>query len=75
MDASSRAPNSLRATLFSKSGFGILDEKGNYLKFDNKGNQQALKLLESTGKQDHLRVDVSGTADGSVIHVRSLKLL
>ena len=59
----------------AKSGFGIVDNDGNYLKFDAKGNQEAMKLLESTSKQDHLRVDVSGTKDGSVIHVQSLKLL
>lgn len=59
----------------AKSGFGILDKDGNYLKFDAKGNAEAMKLLEGTSKQDHLRVDVSGTKDGSVIHVESLKLL
>ena len=59
----------------AKSGFGILDKQGHYLKFDQKGNQQALKLLENSSKQDHLRVDVSGKAEGEVIHVDSLKLL
>lgn len=59
----------------AKSGFGILDKQGNYLKFDAKGNQEAMKLLESTNKQDHLRVDVSGTQEGGVIHVQSLKML
>jgi hypothetical protein len=59
----------------AKSGFGIVDKEGNYLKFDAKGNQEAMKLLESTNKQDHLRVDVSGTKEGGVIHVQSLKLL
>lgn len=59
----------------AKSGFGILDKKGNYLKFDAKGNQEAMKLLQATNKQDHLRVNVSGKAEGGVIHVQSLKLL
>ena len=59
----------------AKSGFGILDKEGRYLKFDQKGNQEALKLLESSSKQDHLRVDVSGKAQGEVIHVDSVKLL
>jgi len=63
------------ALFCAKSGFGIFDSSGNYLKFDDKGNEQAKKLLESTSKTDHLRVDVSGTKDGNIIHVESLKLL
>jgi hypothetical protein len=59
----------------SKSGFGILDNSGNYLKFDDKGNQEAMKQLQNTSKKDHLRVDVSGDKDGNTIHVQSLKLL
>ena len=59
----------------SKSGFGIVDKDGNYLKFDSKGNQEALKQLQESSKKDHLRVDVTGTKQGDVIHVDSLKLL
>lgn len=59
----------------AKSGFGILDKDGQYLKFDANGNQQAKKLLQNTSEKDHLRVDVSGTKEGNVIHVDSLKLL
>jgi hypothetical protein len=59
----------------AKSGFGIIDKDGNYLKFDAKGNQEAMKLLEDTNKTDHIRVDVSGKKDGSVIHVASVKLM
>ncbi len=58
----------------AKSGFGILDKDGNYFKFDEKGNQEALKLLKSSSKKDHLRVNVTGSQDGGVIHVQSLKL-
>jgi VCBS repeat-containing protein len=59
----------------AKSGFGIVDKDGNYLKFDANGNQEAMKALQATNKQDHLRVDVSGKKVGSVIHVQSVKLL
>ena len=58
----------------AKSGFGILDKDGNFLKFDDKGNQEALKILHSTSEKDHLRVNVSGSKDGGVIHVQSVKL-
>lgn len=59
----------------AKSGFGILDKEGRFLRFDQKGNQQALKLLEKSSKQDHLRVHVSGKEEGQEIHVDTLKLL
>jgi hypothetical protein len=59
----------------AKSGFGIVDSSGNYLKFDAKGNEEALKQLEGSNKQDHLRVNVSGKKEGDVIHVQSVKLL
>ena len=58
----------------TKSGFGILDKDGNYLKFDDKGNQEALKLLQNTSKKDHLRVNITGSKDGGVIHVQSVKM-
>ena len=58
----------------AKSGFGILDKDGNYLKFDAKGNQEALKLLQSSSKKDHLRVNVTGDKEGGVIHVQSLEM-
>jgi len=63
------------ALMCSKSGFGIVDSSGNYLKFDDKGNQEALKALQSSSKKDHIRVNVSGNKDGNVIHVQSLNLL
>jgi hypothetical protein len=58
----------------AKSGFGIPDKDGNYLKFDDKGNQEAMKLLQNTDKKDHLRVNVSGKKEGDIIHVQSLKM-
>jgi hypothetical protein len=59
----------------AKSGFGILDKDGNYLRFDAKGNQEAKSLLESSNKQDHIRVNVSGKKEGNVLHVQSLKMM
>lgn len=59
----------------AKSGFGILTKDGQYLKFDNKGNQEALNLLQNSTEKDHLRVDVTGEKQGNVIHVQSLKLM
>ena len=59
----------------AKSGFGILDKDGNYLKFDAKGNQEAVTLLQNSDKKDHLRVNVSGKKEGDTIQVESLKMM
>ena len=58
----------------AKSGFGIVDKDGNYLKFDANGNAEAVKLLQGTTKKDHLRVSVTGEKQGDTIHVQSLKM-
>lgn len=56
----------------AKAGYGILTTNGDYLKFDSAGNAQAAKLLNSTDKTDHLRVDVSGQREGDHIKVDSI---
>jgi hypothetical protein len=58
----------------AKSGFGILDKDGNYLKFDAKGNVEATRLLQNSTKKDHLRVSVTGEKQGDIIQVKSLKM-
>ncbi|HKF49098.1 MAG TPA: hypothetical protein VKB38_17195 [Terracidiphilus sp.] len=63
------------ALMCAKSGFGIVDQGGNYIKFDAKGNEQAKQLLENSKKKDHLRVNVTGTKEGDVIHVQSVSLI
>ncbi|UWZ84956.1 hypothetical protein [Occallatibacter riparius] len=62
------------ALMCAKSGFGIVDQNGNFLKFDAKGNQEATKLLQSSSKKDHLRVNVTGTKSGDTIQVQSLSV-
>jgi hypothetical protein len=62
------------ALMCIKSGFGIVDQGGNFLKLDAKGNQEAAKLLQNTSKKDHLRVNVTGTKDGDTIHVQSMSM-
>jgi hypothetical protein len=63
------------ALMCAKSGFGILDKSGNFLRFDAKGNQEATKLFQNSSKKDHLRVNVTGTTEGSTIHVQSISML
>lgn len=63
------------ALMCAKSGYGIIDKSGNYLKFDAEGSEKAKELLEKSSAKDHLRVNVTGTRQGNVIHVESLSLL
>jgi hypothetical protein len=37
---------------------------GTCLKFDAKGNAEALKLLQNADKKDHLRINVTGKKQG-----------
>lgn len=60
------------ALMCLKSGYGIVDKNGNFLKFDANGNEQAAKLLQNSTKKDHLRVNVTGTKVGDTIHVQSV---
>ena len=39
------------ALMCAKSGFGIVDGSGNYLKFDDQGNQEAIKALQGSSKR------------------------
>ena len=57
------------------SGFGILTENGDFLKFDAAGNDRALQLLKSTSQQSKLRVSVSGTRKGDTLAVKEIRLL
>ncbi len=58
----------------AKSGFGIFDADGKYLKFDEAGNDQAIAALKSTKETDHLRVTVDGELKGDTIAVKSVTL-
>jgi hypothetical protein len=63
------------ALMCAKSGYGIIDQSGNFLKFDAKGSAEAKQLLQNSTRKDHLRVDVTGTRDGNTIHVTSIKMV
>jgi hypothetical protein len=58
-----------------KSGFGILTEDKQFLKFDAKGNAEIADALKASTKADHLRVNVSGDVEGDTLKVKSVKLL
>jgi hypothetical protein len=57
------------------SGFGILTQDNQFLKFDASGNASITEALNASNKKDHLRVDVSGDVKGDTLKVTSVKLL
>jgi hypothetical protein len=58
----------------ASTGFGIISSDGKFLKFDSAGDKQALDLLKSSDKKDHLRVTVDGEEKDGAIAVKSIKM-
>jgi len=59
-----------------RSGYGVFTYESNkFLAFDPAGNQKALALIQSSKKDDDMRVEVAGEINGDKMKVTSLKLL
>lgn len=59
----------------SASGYGIITQNKQFLKFDAAGNAKISQALQASDKKDHLRVDVTGDLQGDTLKVTSIKLL
>jgi hypothetical protein len=59
----------------AKSGFGLVQADGKFLKFDESGNARTLAMLKKSSKDKDLKVKVSGSVDGEVIKVQTVELL
>ena len=59
----------------AKSGFGLVEADGKFLKFDESGNSRTLAMLKKSSKEKDLKVKVTGTLDGEVIKVKAVELL
>jgi hypothetical protein len=59
----------------AKSGFGLVQADGKFLKFDESGNARTLSLLKKSSKEKDLKVKVTGTVDGELIKVQAVELL
>ncbi len=59
----------------AKSGFGLVQADGKFLKFDEGGNARTLSMLKKSSKEKDLKVKVTGTVDGDVIKVQAVELL
>jgi len=57
-----------------KSGYGVLTADNKLIKFDNKGNREALKLIKATDKDKDWKVSVTGKVTGDQIVVASIAL-
>jgi hypothetical protein len=55
-----------------ESGFGLMSE-GKWYKFDDAGDKMALAWLKKTDKKNDLMVEVTGTHDGDIFKLTSLK--
>jgi hypothetical protein len=59
-----------------RSGYGVFTYESNkFLAFDPAGSQKALALIQSSKKDDDMRVEVAGEINGDKMKVTSLKLL
>jgi hypothetical protein len=58
-----------------KSGYGIVTQDKQFVKFDVDGNAKIVEALKASDKKDHLRVDVTGDLQGDTLKVTSIKLL
>lgn len=57
----------------ANSGLGIITSSGEFLKFDKKGTEQAIRLLSMSDKTDHLRVVVEGEQKGKTIVISKIQ--
>jgi hypothetical protein len=58
----------------AKSGYGVLTSDGTWLSLDKTGNEEALKALKATKKENGIRVTVTGEPGGDMIKVATLKI-
>ena len=57
-----------------KSGYSLIMADHKVLKFDSKGNEQALAFIKATDKDKSWKVMVTGTVEGQTRTVKSIAL-
>lgn len=57
------------------SGYGLVTADGRFLKFDEESNGMAVKFLETSAKDQGLKVTVNGEMNGDVLAVKAIQLL
>ena len=56
------------------SGYGILTQEKQFIKFDDDGNQKARKLLAETNQANDFKITVLGSMDGDKMKVSKIEL-
>ena len=57
-----------------KSGYSLIMADHKVLKFDSKGNEQALAFIKATDKDKSWKVIVTGSVEGQTLTVKSIAL-
>lgn len=57
-----------------KSGYGILTEDKQFIRFDKAGNDQAQKFIADLKKEKDIKVTVTGTVSGTSMTVSKIEL-
>lgn len=56
----------------AESGYGLFSE-GKYYRFDEKGSEKAKALIEGSKRESALMFEASGSVDGDLLTVKTLK--
>ena len=56
----------------SESGYGLFSD-GKYYRFDEKGSETAKSLIEGSARESALMFEATGSVDGDMLTVKSLK--
>ncbi len=64
----------LRTPACEESGYAVLTDDNQVIKFDHDGNERAKKFLVDLTKDDHIQVTVTGAVDGDHMTVSKIEL-
>jgi hypothetical protein len=70
----SHAKGCLQMPDCAKSGYAVLTDDKNVIKFDAAGNQQAKKFISDLKKKDDIKVAVTGSVNGDSMTVTKIEL-
>jgi hypothetical protein len=56
----------------AKSGYGLVQADGKFLKFDESGNARTMAALKKLTRDKDLKAKVAGTLEGDVLKVESI---
>jgi hypothetical protein len=57
----------------AKSGYGLVQADGKFLKFDESGNARTMAALKKLARDKDLKAKVTGAIDGDVLKVEAIE--